>query len=209
MKADPAIANHHKETFTPPDNLKIQEEITTWFGLPNHPSNVSTFQDYGSFATLMANSATSEPVSYPQLISFMGSVGVGKSTLVKMLINQQQDHDNATSTGLFPTPIPGSTQNGCMSFSRDVHLFADPATYLGPCPLLYADCEGLESIEEPNFLRDIEYLQKRSPYGSDGYHNDMKKLSKMVRGSKRGIAWANSSETKKLHYVANELYPRL
>ena len=218
-KADPVIVNRLKETFTPPDNPETQEKMhmddedTTWFGIAKDASNIPVFQDYGRYATLMANSATGESVRYPQLVSFIGQTGAGKSTVVKMLIEQWRGYDNATSAGLFPTPIPGSVRNENVPTSGDVHLYADPATYLGPYPLLYADCEGLEGGENnPVAIRhrgDDHRVEKRLRAGSDGDRKDTKKRWKMPRGSQRDIAWATSPETKKRQYAVTQLYPRL
>jgi hypothetical protein len=131
---------------------------------------------------------------------------------VKMLIEQQRGHDNETSAGLFPTPIPGSIRNENVPTSGDVHLYADPATYLSPCPLLYADCEGLEGGENNPVAmrhREVEHrVDRSSKAASDGDRKD-KKRWKMARGSQRDIAWANSPETKKRQYAVTQLYPRL
>ncbi|KAI9690171.1 MAG: hypothetical protein M1822_009132 [Bathelium mastoideum] len=207
------------DTFTPPDNPKIQEKMhmededTTWFGVAKDTANVPVLQDYGRYATLMANSATGERVRYPQLVSFIGQTGAGKSTIVKMLIEQQRGLDNATSAELFPTPIPGSVRNENVPTSGDVHLYADPATYLGPCPLLYADCEGLEGGEKSPVAirhREIEHqVETRLTTKSDGDRKDTRKRWKMARASQRDIAWATSPETKKRQYAVTQLYPRL
>ena len=219
-KADPLVVNRLKETFAPPDNPKIQQrmhiedEDTTWFGIARDATNMPIFQDYGRYATLMANSATGELTRYPQLVSFIGQTGAGKSTLVKMLIEQQRIHSNPTSVHLFPTPIVGSVRNDNVPTSGDVHLYADPGTYLGPLPMLYADCEGLEGGENvPIGVRHREASpgnpRKKSESQSDGDRNRVKKRWKMARGSQRDIAWANSPETRKRQYAVTELYPRL
>jgi len=99
-----------------------------------------------------------------------------------------------------------------MPTSGDVHLYSDPATCLGPLPLLYADCEGLEGGENtPLGARhrdtDSPVTQKRAESYTDSHVR--KKRHKIIRGSPRDIAWANSPEKQKRQYAVTELYPRL
>lgn len=52
------------------------DEDTTWFGIGRNGSNDPVFQDYGRYATIMADSLPSERLSrYPQLVSFIGQTG--------------------------------------------------------------------------------------------------------------------------------------
>lgn len=44
----------------------------------------------------------------------------------------------------YPSPAT-SSNNGRLPTTKDVHLYADPKTYNTQTPVLYADCEGLNS----------------------------------------------------------------
>lgn len=216
-KADPIIVNRLKETFTPTDDPQTQEEMhlrdedTTWFGIARDSTNVPVFQDFGRYATLLTNSATGESLRYPLLVSFIGQTGAGKSTIVKMLIEQQRGHGKA-SAHLFPAPIPGSARNESVPTSGDVHLYADPDTATTSFPMLYADCEGLEGGENVPIAvrhRDIDHHPPpTTKYGLVGDTRDVKKRWKF-RGSQREIVWATTPETQKRQYAVTELYPRL
>ncbi|KAK8015171.1 hypothetical protein PG990_008467 [Apiospora arundinis] len=110
-----------------------QDDDTTWFGIDRDSSNKPIFQDYGRFATLMGESKTlglNDGVRYPQLVSFIGQTGAGKSTIIKLLI------DHHTSQEPFPSPVTSSSDNDRVPTTGDVHLYADPESYKGRDPML-------------------------------------------------------------------------
>jgi hypothetical protein len=52
------------------------DEDTTWFGIARDSANLPIFRDYERYATIMAQSRTSQiNVRYPQLVSFIGQTG--------------------------------------------------------------------------------------------------------------------------------------
>jgi len=56
--------------------LHRSDENTTWFGIARDSANLPIFQDYERYATIMAQSRTTEVnVRYPQLVSFIGQTG--------------------------------------------------------------------------------------------------------------------------------------
>ncbi|KAI0517620.1 FabD/lysophospholipase-like protein [Xylaria bambusicola] len=169
------------------------DDDTTWFGVERDSSNQAIFQDHGRFTTLMTDSHSSELGNrYPQLVSFIGQTGAGKSTLIKMLINRL-GVANTDRNAPFPSPVT-SSNNDRVPTTGDVHLYADPKTYYGKTPMLYADCEGLDGGETiPKGLR-----------------HRTKEISDYCRhASQRDIAWAVTPETKKREYAVTQLYPRL
>ncbi|KAK4221040.1 acyl transferase/acyl hydrolase/lysophospholipase, partial [Podospora fimiseda] len=89
----------------------------------------------------------------------------------------------------------------------DVHLYADPSSYLTRTPLLHADCEGLDGGEA--VPRGLRHRSKGKDDRSSNMNEQRKKLKKTRHGSERNILWAVSSETKKREYAVTELYPRL
>lgn len=170
-KADPNIVKRLKDILTPPtdpgeqQSLHLDDEDTKWyrnecdppnarehtdisaprFGVARDQNDQPIFRDYGRYATIMADSTTgAHKLRYPQLVSFIGQTGAGKSTLIKMLIDQQVRRGRHMERLTFPSPVVGSTRNENVPTSGDVHLYADPKTYFGQYPMLYADSEGLE-----------------------------------------------------------------
>lgn len=217
-KGDPNIVKRLKNILTPPTDageqqqLHVDDEDTTWFGIARDDNNQPIFQDYGRYATMMADSTTGNfKLRYPQLISFIGQTGAGKSTLVKMLIDQQERRHGSHQSGRFPSPVVGSLRNENVPTSGDVHLYGDPHSYYREYPLLYADCEGLEGGE--NVPMSAQYCSgaighkdkdKRQTQGGKRH-----KISKVARGTPRNIKWADSPERSKRQYAVTELYPRL
>lgn len=217
-KGDPNIVKRLKNILTPPNDvgeqqqLHIDDEDTTWFGIARDDNNQPIFQDYGRYATIMTDSTTGNyKLRYPQLISFIGQTGAGKSTLVKMLIDQQERRHESLRSVRFPSPVVGSVRNENIPTSGDVHLYGDPYSYYREAPLLYADCEGLEGGE--NVPMSAQYCggvavhkekEKRQTQGGKRH-----KISKAARGKSRNIKWADSPERSKRQYAVTELYPRL
>ncbi|KAL3422515.1 hypothetical protein PVAG01_06671 [Phlyctema vagabunda] len=174
------------------------------------------FQDYERYSKIMASSRTTGiKVRFPQLVSFIGQTGAGKSTLVKMLIDHQDSaaEERPTGTSKFPSPVTGSI-NDNIPTSGDVHLYSDPATYISDKPILYADCEGLDGGENIPRGARFKIRDDAAPPASRSHssHNDpnfRKKLRKATHSTQRDLAWANSPETRKREYAVTQLYPRL
>jgi len=194
--------------------LHVEDEDTTWFGLTRDKENRSTFEDYGRYSAIMAESNNGEhQFRYPQLVSFIGQTGAGKSTIIKMLIDQQESlHSSRERNWGFPSPVVGSITNSNVPTSGDVHLYSDPSTYLTEYPMLFADCEGLEGGE--NIPISAQYRDK--PLHTTGEkgkekdkHQKPKKVTKSMNGTHRILKWANSPEKSKRQHAVTELYPRL
>jgi energy-coupling factor transporter ATP-binding protein EcfA2 len=219
-KANPAIVKRLKDILTPPvghteqQSLHVEDEDTTWFGLGRNSQNAPVFQDYGRYSTVMADSDTGDfRDRYPQLVSFIGQTGAGKSTLIKMLIDQQERKHSLQGWGL-PSPVAGTSTNGSVPTSGDVHLYSDPATYFTEYPMLYADCEGLEGGE--NTPMAVQYRNSASGISKEKSRDDhapkehrkRRMVSKGFHVVQKDIKWANS-DTFKRQYAVTELYPRL
>jgi energy-coupling factor transporter ATP-binding protein EcfA2 len=218
-KANPTIVRRLKDILTPPkdpgqqQNLHIEDEDTTWFGLGRDNPSRPVFQDYGRYSAIMADSNSGEyKFRYPQLVSFIGQTGAGKSTLIKMLIDQQERKLRPRDWG-FPSPIAGS---GNIPTSGDVHLYSDPSTYVAEYPMLYADCEGLEGGENTPMAAQYRNSGPISPKekGKDNNvpkeHRKRRKVAKGLHCTQREIKWPDSSPgTLKRQYAVTELYPRL
>jgi energy-coupling factor transporter ATP-binding protein EcfA2 len=220
-KADPTIVKRLQEILTPPQDhseqqtLHIEDEDTTWFGMVRNSQNSPAFQDYGRYSAIMADSNSGEfKFRYPQLVSFIGQTGAGKSTLIKMLIDQQE-RTHLPRDWTLPSPVAGTSVNSSVPTSGDVHLYSDPSTYSSECPMLYADCEGLEGGE--NIPMAAQYCNGTlAPQKEKGRvdhtqreHRARRKVSKSLHSTQRDIQWANSPEKSKRQYAVTELYPRL
>lgn len=220
-KGDPNIVKRLKNILTPPtdpgeqQSLHIDDEDTTWFGIGRNNNDNPIFQDYGRYATIMADSNTGvHKLRYPQLVSFIGQTGAGKSTLVKMLIDQQERRTRPQKTFAFASPVVGSMRNENVPTSGDVHLYGDPQTYNGEYPMLYADCEGLEGGETLPMsaqYRGTPIIPKEKDKRAPSYaeHRKRHKIGKVARSTQRNIKWADSPEKSKRQYAVTELYPRL
>lgn len=138
---------------------------------------------------------------YPQIVSFIGVTSAGKSSLIKMLVEHNEESRNIEDRPMFPSPIVGSIINDTTPTSGDVHLYADPATHAEQLPILYADCEGFEGGE-----RLPLGARSRRRAGSDQERGQVAKLSHI---HSRPIAWADTQETKQREYAVTALYPRL
>lgn len=216
-KANPTIVESLKDILNPPNDaasqktLHLEDENTKWFGIAKDEQNRPMFQDYGRYAAIMAESNTGDLQSrFPQFVSFIGQTGAGKSTLIKMLVDQQERLHGSRERG-FPSPVVGSVTHGNVPTSGDVHLYSDPSTYASEYPMLLADCEGLEGGE--NVPISAQYLDKSSTTQENEKKDDAFKPKKLsaspLNPIRRELKWATSPELSKRQYGVTELFPRL
>ncbi|KAL8968226.1 MAG: hypothetical protein Q9183_002563 [Haloplaca sp. 2 TL-2023] len=218
-RIDKLVVERYRSILEPSSNVEEQEmlhqedEDTTWFGIGRDNADEPVFEDYGRFAALMQDSLPRPgAIRHPQLVSFIGQTGAGKSTVVKMLINHQDLKTNQTLRSRFPAPLPGSV-NDNVPVSANVHLYADPDSYHSDTPMLYADCEGLEGGEgvpraEAYRMQDgalVPYAQRKD--------SDIKARRRPYRKGNRvsrNLKWAHGDKEKsKREYAVTELYPKL
>jgi hypothetical protein len=81
-KTDRRVVERLREILEPERSPEQQQELhrsdddTTCFGIARDSANLPIFQDYERYASIMAQSRTSEVnVRYPQLVSFIGQTG--------------------------------------------------------------------------------------------------------------------------------------
>lgn len=207
-KTDPAVAKKIFQTLqSDRDNeeqalLHVKDEDTSWFRAGRDEDNDVVFQDYGHYARLMAEkSARSRRVRYHSLVSFVGQTGAGKSSLIRLLIELYAPDGVKTQV-----PVVGSNLHQDLPTSGDVHLYADPKTFEGDNPILYADCEGLDGGErEPMGAR----ARNKKDSKDKRTHSFVKHIRKQHHTSERELLWAKIDKTRSREYHVRHLYPRL
>ncbi|KAI0886923.1 FabD/lysophospholipase-like protein [Annulohypoxylon maeteangense] len=204
-KADPLVLHRLRQILEPTrteaehESELLEDRDTTWFGFGRDASGHPLFRDFGRFAAIMSETATDETAErYPQLATFIGETGVGKSTLIKLLIDR---HDLTDPEGVsYYAPVTSSSHDR-ISTTGDVHLYADPSTLYTTHPLLLVDCEGLSGGEAiPKQLRHGQQGSSRTD--SDDVGTSRPCLT-------RKIAWADTPYTQKREYAVSQLYPRI
>ena len=234
-RSDPEITKRLQGILTPSKNpdtqkqLHLEDSETTWLryvraGLPQEPE----LEEDARYKKLMQDSFTLEWMErWPHLVSFIGqtgkvpvnlctlhllsSVGDGKSTIIKMLIELQKI-SGGHSTDDMPTPVVGSLGTSIPT-SADIHLYADPESQYTQFPRIYADCEGLTGGEKtPMAHRAAEVIMSHNEFKKD-LRLDVeysKKLQQRAQAAqRRKFGFAHSEETRKREYVVREFYPRL
>ena len=109
-----------------------------------------------------------------------------------------------------PVPVIGSI-NHSIPTSGDVHLYSDPRTYATDFPILYADCEGLQSGEiEPMAAQAKRDITLVFDLGHTRRTASVKKRwRRKHHSSQREITWATTQEKRSRQYSVTNLYPRL
>ncbi|KAH6647653.1 hypothetical protein BKA67DRAFT_394493 [Truncatella angustata] len=216
-KANPEVVYRLRQIFEPVrseadhEQELLDDEETAWFGYGRDSVGHPVFQDYGRFAAVMGESHAREVAMerYPQLVTFIGETGAGKSSLVKMLIDRQ-DIGSAVG-GYYRTPVTSSGYDR-LPTTGDVHLYPEPSTYYSDTPLLLADCEGLNGGEMlPKALRyQTDEQGSMDTFGAiPKARIEEVKNRKMRKSSPRQIVWADNPQNQKREYAVSVLYPRI
>ncbi|KAI1737988.1 hypothetical protein F4680DRAFT_426738 [Xylaria scruposa] len=191
-----------------------RDRESTWFGFDRDSSGHPAFVDHGRFASIMTESLAGKVVErFPQLVSFIGETGAGKSTLIKLLI-ERQDPNAHGATGYW-TPVTSSAED-YIPTTGDIHLYADPSSFYTKEPMLFVDCEGFNGGEAlPKALRQSSRANNGNSsnfQSSRGNTSSARRGSNQptsVHSSQRSILWAKTPQTKKREYTVQHLYPRI
>lgn len=131
------------------ERLHQNDNDSLWFSVDDDPDSLE-LQEFPRFSCMLSEHQNqfSLPASpYPRLVSFVGRTGVGKSAIIRLLIEHLWD-ETARRRGkargvTIKTPVVGPRQEHIPT-SGDVHLYRDVLMndVDSGRPLLYADCEG-------------------------------------------------------------------
>ncbi|CEI60194.1 hypothetical protein FVEN_g6376 [Fusarium venenatum] len=169
---------------------------TTWFGITKEYG-----QPYLHYSNRLVDILRESQIGafterFPQLVSFVGQTGAGKSTVIKMLIDRQQAKQVNSSDIL--APVPGLVGDN-VATTGDVHLYEDPGTYHAQSPFLYADCEGMTGGEHaPRGLACREKIESAKRSG--------KTVKNLLR---KKITWADNPKMQSREYAVTSLFPRI
>ncbi|KAM0229457.1 hypothetical protein ACHAPO_010001 [Fusarium lateritium] len=169
---------------------------TTWFGVTKEHDQPYLHYSNRLVDILRESQVGTFPERFPQLVSFVGQTGAGKSTIIKMLIDRQQARLNNSSN--VPAPVPGLVGDNVPT-TGDVHLYEDPGTYHAQSPFLYADCEGMTGGENaPRGLACREKLESAKRSG--------KTVKNLLR---KKITWADNPKMQSREYAVTSMFPRI
>ena len=105
-----------------------------------------------------------------------------------------------------PSPVIGAAGLDVPT-SGDVHLYSDPKTRLSDCPIMYADCEGLEGGEREPLGARLKRKDRLSRVGRiDSFE---RKEQAPLHTSEREIMWADTNKKRSREFMVTHLYPRL
>lgn len=200
-KTDPWLAKNIELIIEPSlsqeeqNRLHQADDDTTWFGVIPDKAGKLLFHDFGRYEYTSLQSRFQEKSSqFPSLISFVGTTGAGKSTLIKGLVKLTSLGDNEKPQ----TPIVGLVQNQHVPTSGEVHLYWDPSTFNTNRPLLYADCEGLGGgSREPMAARATALRDRREHHRRKSQSDN---IGLQVPYSNDGRTRSSSSPRSRLSY---------
>ncbi|KAL2857609.1 hypothetical protein BJX68DRAFT_263171 [Aspergillus pseudodeflectus] len=178
------------------DGNKYSEKHTKnlpsfWFGADLINGTFHLNSDlYGSM--ILSSAFQDRSKQFPSLVSFIGSTGAGKSTMIKAIIgcgiSRTTTEENTSTWARILTPIAGIKAFAARPTSSNVHLYHDFATIDTARPILFADSEGLSGGNQ-------------TPFGAS-----MEAIAGIAR---KVIPWKQSAHKITREYCVEHIYPRI
>ncbi|KAI9662379.1 MAG: hypothetical protein M1821_008546 [Bathelium mastoideum] len=135
----------------------------------------------------------------------------GKSSIVNMLI---RDRSKRVGDDAFATPVVGPPEDNVPT-SADVHLYAEPNTFMTEAPIFYVDCEGLDGGESAPRAEVSKARDEPSDPGKNRQFavdsvNRSNFSSKIRQRFTKKLRWAvGDRQRNKREFAVKQLYPRL
>ena len=118
-----------------------------------------------------------------------------------MLLSLETSNGESEDEVAFKSPVVGSQLHDKLPTSGDIHLYADPGTYLTKRPLLFADCEGLSGgSKEPlaKQAKDAAGGSRRNPFRN------------VFQSIEKPLQWAKDDKNKhSREFAVTHFFPRL
>jgi hypothetical protein len=120
-----------------------------WFAISPADSEATgvDMNDFPRFNRLVSNHRQKYQIDtcFPRLVSFVGTTGAGKSTIIRLMLEKPWLADSGSIDDFDLVPIVGDSE-ATVPTSGDVHLFAEATTRPENVdrPLFFVDCEGFE-----------------------------------------------------------------
>ncbi|KAF4964163.1 hypothetical protein FSARC_7892 [Fusarium sarcochroum] len=141
--------------------LHVNDTTCAWIGVPVlQEADKPQIHVWSRLQDLLQMSRKTRRRQYPNLVSFIGDTGSGKSTLIRAMIQMARPE----SPGDESVPVPGLPEDRFVSTSSDIHAYADPLTLSSRSPMVYVDCEGLVGSDEPVSQEIVEQLYEPGWY---------------------------------------------
>ncbi|KAF4334927.1 calcium-independent phospholipase a2 [Fusarium beomiforme] len=126
--------------------LHADDVTCSWIGVPVFQSvDRPQIHIWSRLQDLLQMSRTTRKRQYPNLISFIGDTGSGKSTLIRTMIKMARPEMPSEES----VPVPGLPEDRFVSTSSDIHAYADPLTLSSRSPMVYVDSEGFVGSDRP------------------------------------------------------------
>lgn len=150
---------------------------------------------------------------YPRIVSFVGQTGVGKSSIIKVLIRHLWELEPTTVNTA--VPVVGESRSSRPT-SSDVHLYYSPLdTEAKPKrPLFFIDSEGfgstVESVAAESRLRALGRKTQSEPAKETDtatLGTASRALKSVMDAGKRALEWISPDVNRSA--AVEELFPRL
>jgi len=189
--------------------LHREDQNTAWFGIERSgDSSPLLIQDFGRLNDFLNGwEAKKDPKTpgprTPSLVSFVGQTGVGKSSLIKLLIDFASKDEQTSST-----PVIGSRTDH-LPTSEDVHLYLDPRTAFTKHPILLADCEGLDGGDREPLGAKLKSQSRKEDEEIARNYDGLFDSQRVAYECELQWSMTESNKPRSRGFAVTHVYPRL